>query len=217
MFCALNDKTQKVIVIGGGGHAKVVLSLLRELGIEPFGIADPDKLGQSVLGIPVRGGDEWVLGQNRGEVVLVNAIGAAGCQTPRKKIFDTFKEADFSFLKMVHPCACVDEDVLIEEGTQVMAGSVIQAGVKIGSNSIVNTRVSMDHDCTIGKNVHVAPGTTICGGVTINEGTFVGAGSVLVQNVNVGSNCIIGAGSVLLSDVPDDATAYGNPARIVSD
>ena len=87
-----------------------------------------------------------------------------------------------------------------------MAGVIIQPGVKIGRNTIVNTGSIVDHDCTISDNCHIAPGVILNGGVSIGKNTHVGTGSSIIQSINIGSNSSIAAGSVIYKDVPDNTT-----------
>lgn len=97
-----------------------------------------------------------------------------------------------------------------------MAGAVIQPDVTIGANVLINTRASVDHDCRIGDHAHLAPGTTLCGGVCVGHTTHIGAGATVIQGVQIGNRCLIGAGSLVLRDVADGKKAYGVPAKEVS-
>ncbi len=204
-----------IIILGGGGHAKVLTDALRVRGITILGItdADPAKHGSSVLGIPLLGNDTEVERYAPGSVQLVNGIGSVGRPTARAFLFDTFKTKGYTFATVVHPSAVVADDAVLGEGVQVMAGAVVQPGTIIGKNSIVNTRGSVDHDCLIGEHVHIAPGVTPSGGVRVGSGSFIGAGATVIHGVMVGADCLVAAGSVVLSDIRDKATVMGVPAR----
>ena len=104
----------------------------------------------------------------------------------------------------------------IDVGSVVMHNAVIQRNTKIGKHCIINTSSNVDHDCVIGDFVHLAPNTTVCGGVTIGSGTLVGAAAVIIPQISIGSNVTIGAGAVINKDVPDGATVVGNPGKIVN-
>ena len=73
----------------------------------------------------------------------------------------------------------------------------------------------MDHDCVIGRAVHIAPGAHLCGGITVGERTLIGAGATVIPNLRIGSDVVIGAGATVVGDIPDGVTALGTPARIV--
>ena len=206
-----------IIVIGAGGHAKVVIDAL-ERGQETILGAvdiDPAKHGRSLLSVPVLGGEDVLNGHSAMSVLLVNAIGSIGDTEGRRSVFLRFKDRGYRFHTVVHPAAVVAGDVEIGEGSQIMAGAVVQAGTSIGANCIVNTRSSVDHDCRIGDHVHVAPGSTISGGVTIDERCLVGAGATIIQGLAIGPQCVIGAGAAVISDIGAQTTVLGVPAKQV--
>jgi sugar O-acyltransferase (sialic acid O-acetyltransferase NeuD family) len=207
-----------VIILGAGGHAKVLIDALKLRSVEIAGIVDPDreKHGTNILGIPVIGNDDVVLKKAPGTVMLVNGLGSVKQPKLRKQLFDSFKARGFTFASVIHPSAVVAPDVVLGEGCQVMAGSVIQPGCVIGSNTIINTRASVDHDCTISSHVHIAPGVTLSGNVVVEERVHIGAGATVLQGVRIGRNSVIGAGAVVLQDVPEEVLVYGVPGKVVS-
>lgn len=203
-----------VIVIGGGGHAKVLIDILLIRGNEVLGYSDVDtnQKGTKLLGVPMIGDDNIVLEHKPESVELVNALGSVRLPAKRKNLFDKFKDRGFTFASVIHPSAVIASDVEIREGAQIMAGAIIQPGSRIGLNTIVNTKTSVDHDCIIGDHVHLAPGTTISGGVTVGAGVHIGVGATVIQGVRIGDNSLIGAGSLVLKDVPKGAKVMGVPA-----
>lgn len=206
-----------VVVLGAGGHAKVIIDILLHQGVSILGIVvhDRTKIGEKFLGVPIIGNDADVLQYSTQSIYLVNALGSIGSTEVRRMLFIKFKTQGYNFATVVHSSAIIAADVQMKEGTQVMAGAVIQTGCIIGENSIVNTRASIDHDCLIGSDVHISPGVTICGGVIVGAGTHIGAGTTLIQEIKVASNCIIGAGSVVIRNISANRVAFGNPAKEV--
>jgi sugar O-acyltransferase (sialic acid O-acetyltransferase NeuD family) len=182
------------------------------------GIVDPDPAweGRTLLGVPVLGGDDVVLQYPRNEVRLANGIGSVGLPQKRMEVFERFEAMGFAFTLVIHPSAVVASDAEIGNGTQIMAGAVIQPGSRIGCNAIVNTKASVDHDCIIGDHVHLAPGVTLSGGVTVGAGTHIGTGATVIQGVRIGCNSLIGAGALVLRDVLEGLTVVGNPAKVVA-
>lgn len=205
----------RVIVLGAGGHAKVLIEALRLHGHKILGITDAnvDRHGTDHVGCRVLGNDDAVLQHDPSGIRLVNGIGSVDQPHVRRRLFDEFKKRGYTFQTIIHPSAVVASDVVLEEGAHVMAGAVIQPGSRIGMNAIVNTAASVDHDCLISAHVHVAPGTTLSGGVRVGEATHIGTGASVIQGITIGANCVIGAGAVVLTDIPSGERAAGAPAR----
>lgn len=204
----------QVLLLGAGGHAAVVLEALLALGLTPFGLADKTlSVGALWEGIPVIGRDEDVWSRDPKNILLVNCLGANPHCTARNNLFFQFKSRGFRFFSFRHPSAVVARNVFLAEGSQVMAGSVLQSGVRVGENVVVNTRVSVDHHCELCKGAFISPGAVLCGGVTVGEGAFLGAGCVLLPGIVVGARAIVGAGAVVLRDVACEDRVVGNPAK----
>ena len=206
-----------VLIVGGGGHAKVLIEALRLRSVSILGIidADPAYAGQKILGVPVIGGDEKATEYPLNDVQLVNGVGSIDIPEKRRGLFEKFKSKGFSFATVIHPSAVVASDVELGEGAQIMAGAVIQPGSSIGRNVIINTNASIDHDCQIGDHVHVAPGATLSGGVSVGTKTHIGTGATVIQGIRIGSGSIVGAGALVLKHVSDSVTITGVPARVV--
>ena len=205
-----------VIVIAGGGHARVLISTLLLQGRNVLGFTDPDEKNLNVLGV-ARLGDDGEIGRYRAdEVRLVNGVGSVKSASQRKQIYERFRQRGYGFESVVHPSAVVAPDVEIADGVQIMAGAVVQCGSRLGANTIVNTRAGIDHDCEIGAHVHIAPGVTLSGEVRVGEGACIGIGASIIQGVVIGANSVVGAGAVVLQDVLPGVTVMGVPARVVT-
>lgn len=201
---AIIDNSFPLVILGAGGHAKVLLSLAQASGLNVFGVCDPELAQQGCdqwRGVRALGGDEALDAMDPASVGLINGIGQLVGSTGRRKVFERLKAKGFRFPALVHPAAWVDASASLEEGVQVMAGAVIQADVKIGSNSIINTGASLDHDCYLGAHVHVAPGATLCGNVQVKDRAFIASGATVIQGLTVGEDAVVGAGAVLVRDL----------------
>lgn len=203
-----------VIILGGGGHAKVLIDTLKIQSIEVIGITDPDPevANTSVMDIPVMGDDEVIFKYAPEHILLVNGLGTTRATSFRRQLFLKFKNYGYHFANVIHPSALISSHVTLGEGVQIMPGVIIQAGSCIGDNTIVNTKVSVDHDCRIGPHVHLAPGVTISGGVQVGEGVHVGIGAIIIQGINIGEESLIAAGAVVIRDVAKGVTVKGIPA-----
>lgn len=206
-----------VIVLGCGGHSKVLIEALKKRGEKILGIADskPSKDLKGLNGISLIGNDDAVLEFLPESVLLVNGLGSVADTGLRMSIYQNYKTRGYQFATVIHPSSIIASDVEIGEGSQIMAGAIIQTGTKIGDNVIINTRASVDHDCIIGSHAHVAPGVTLSGGVEVGEGAHIGTGATVIQGVRIGRNTIIGAGSIVIKNMPEGVTAMGVPAKVV--
>lgn len=197
----------RVVVLGAGGHGKVVIATLEASGHEVVAAYDDDqqRWGREVLGVPIRGALAEARSAEADGFVL-----AVGDNRDRRRIAEG---VDLPWTTAVHPAATVHPSVRLGAGTVVFAGAVIQPETEIGRHGIVNTGASVDHDCRLGSFVHVAPGARLAGRVAVDEGTLVGIGSSLAPEVRVGAWATVGAGATVVRDVPDGVTVVGVPAR----
>ena len=202
-----------VIMLAAGGHGSVVLDALLASGTRVAGIIDPRMpVGNLLFDVPVLGGDDWLDRANPDDILLVNGIGANPFKNLRGQFFSMWKQRGFNFLSVKHPSAVVGRETVISEGSQIMAGSVLQCRVGIADNAVINTRANVDHDCKIGEHAFIGPGVTLCGDVSIGDNAFLGAGAIVLPGITVGNNAIIGAGAVVTRDVPCGEYVVGNPA-----
>ena len=206
-------KNEKIIIIGAGGHAKVIIDILRTSCDYDFvGLIDPQHLGKTILGVPVIGDDSKL------EMIYEEGIRtvfvAIGNNQKRGKISDCVKNIGFTITNAISSYSCVSSTVQFGEGIAIMPGVVINPDSCIGDNSIINTGSTIDHDCIISKNVHIAPGCNIAGNVKIGEGSLIGIGTKIIPDISIGSSTIIGAGSLVITNIPPGCTAFGAPAKV---
>lgn len=204
-----------IVIVGGGGHTRVLIGMLKRLELPIRGIVTRNEalLGDEVHGVPVLGleGDVALSAQ---EVAIVNGVGnwassnGAGLDV-RAGIYRRYTDQGFFVAPVISHQAITQPDIMLGHGVQVMPGAIIQPGAMIGENAIINTRASIDHDCVIAPHAHVAPGAVLCGGVSVGELTHIGAGAVIIQGVKIGANVVIGAGVTVTRDVADGAVVKG--------
>ncbi|WP_069650357.1 acetyltransferase [Caloranaerobacter ferrireducens] len=206
---------EKVILIGGGGHCKVVIDAIkRENRYEIVGITDIRSIGEKVLNVPIIGNDSKLQEiRNSGINKALITLGSIKDNSYRISLYDKVKRIGFSFINVIHPQAIIGEQVFMENGNVILPGVIINACTRIGNNCIINTGSIIEHDCVIGDHVHISPGVKIAGGVKIGKGSFIGIGSTIIQGVKIGNNVTIGAGAVVIEDIPDNAIVVGIPAK----
>lgn len=212
------SRKPKVVVVGAGGHARVLLDVLARCGVKVAGLTDADaaKHGKLLAGVRILGSDKILEQHPPASTVLVNAMGSTESMSLRQKIYERLKKEGYRFLTLVHPSAVVAPDAVLGEGVQVMAGAIVQPGAQIGADSIVNTGAQVDHDCRIGEHVHLSPGVTLSGAVSVGDATHVGTAATVVQGLRVGRGCLVAAGSVVTENVADGERVAGVPARRIA-
>ncbi len=205
------------IIIGAGGHAKVLLALARSLGLLVEGVCAPelaDLRGSRWRGIEVLGDDDALEHLDPDRVLLIHGVGQLPRSCVRQRIHERLKSKGFRFATMVHPYSWVDETALLGEGVQIMAGVIVQPDVIVGTGTIINTGASIDHDCRIGAHVHIGPGAVLCGDVDVQQEAFVAAGSTLLPGLTIARGAIVGAGVTLIRDLAEHQCAVGPAVRL---
>lgn len=212
---SMSTDSSPVVILGAGGHARVLLEALHALEVPVVGFVAPSAEGSRLGDVPWLGGDDALARLDEG-VELVNGVGSAGRADRRAAVHSAAEAAGRRFRTVVHPRAIVDASAEIAAGAQVLAGALVGVAARIGIDAIVNSGAIVDHDSVVGEHSHIASGAVLAGDVSIGDSTHVGLGARVIQGVTVGSSCVIGAGAVVLDDIPDGVTAVGVPARLVS-
>lgn len=195
-------------LFGAGGHAKVVIDILRasEKDFRIEAVYDDMPRTARLLDIPVLKSpsgapdtaSEWII--------------CIGDNHARRRVSERLRAR---FLTAIHPGAVISPYAGIGEGSVIMTHAVVGPDAVVGRHSIINTRAVVEHDCKIGDFVHISPGAVLVGGVTAGEGVHIGAGATVIQGVTIGRWAVIGAGAVILRDVPEYAIVVGNPGKII--
>ncbi len=203
--------------MGAGGHASVLLDLmkLRELNI--VGVCDPFLAKENIeewKGLPVLGDDEYLNDLDPNNYLIINGIGSMPGTNRRFELQKFITKNGFNCPTLVHPFTSIsDRAEVSEKGVQIMPGSIIQSGSKIMNNVVLNTNTSIDHDCIIHDGVNISPGVVVCGDVEIEENVFIGCGARIINNIKIGKNSIIGAGSLILNDVSEGSKVIQKYAK----
>lgn len=204
------------VVIGAGGHARVVIDALRSEGAAtPVALVAPvAPPGGLVDGVPWRGDDGALSAlAAEGTVAFCLGVGGTGDNSSRTRLFDLAISAGLRPLTIVHPAAHIGASAVLGMGTFVAAGATIGPAVRIGRNVIVNTAAVVDHDCELADHVHVATGACLAGGIKVGASAHIGAGAVVKEGITIGHGAVVGAGASVIRDVAPGTTVVGVPAR----
>ena len=213
IFGRVLDNRQRVVILGGSGHAKVVIDILQSRGdIQLEGYLAPVEEAPALCGTP------WLGNDNSLPMLLEQGVRTAfvaiGDNALRKERMEVLLRMGYRLINAISPHATVSRHATLGAGISVMPGAVINAEANLGDGVIVNTNASVDHDCLIGAFCHVAPGCSLAGRVRVGEGAFLGTQTAVIPGISIGAWATVGAGSVVIRDLPDNATAFGIPARL---
>ncbi len=197
---------QNVIIIGAGGHAKVVADIIVKSGDKVLGFLDDNSMLTEVMGYPVLG-RICDIDRYRDKAAFVIGIGS---NSVRAKLAQICK---IKWYTAIHPSAQIGMEVSVGCGTVVMANAVINSSAQIGRHCIINTGAVIEHDNKIADYVHASPGAVLCGTVSVGEFTHIGAGAVIRNNISIGSHTVIGAGAVVVKDIVQAGIYVGVPAK----
>jgi sugar O-acyltransferase (sialic acid O-acetyltransferase NeuD family) len=195
--------SSKILLIGGGGHAKVLINILNNQNLIVDAIVSPeiDQNFDLFKNIKHLKSDSEVFKFDPKDVLLVNGLGSVPSNSVRNSIFEKFCKKSYQFLTIKSESSIVSNFCHLGMGVQIMPGAIINAGARIEDNTIINSGVIIEHDCIIGKSNHIAPGAVICGQACTKENVHVGTGASVIQGITIGENAVIAAGTSVVRDV----------------
>jgi sugar O-acyltransferase (sialic acid O-acetyltransferase NeuD family) len=209
----------RVLGVGAGGHAKVVLDILAAMGgYDVVGLLDADssQIETRVSGMRILGGDELLEPQYDGGVShAFIGLGGAADTRPRRRLYERVRSVGFNVVSAIHPSAVVSPVAGLGAGATVCALAVVGSEAGTGENVIVNSGAIVEHDCRIGDHVHVAIGARLASAVHVGEGAHIGAGATVLQGIRIGAGAIVGAGAVVVRDVEPGVVVVGVPAHVL--
>lgn len=199
--------SDRLIVIGAAGHAKVVVATAQAAGWEVMAAFDDDvrKHGTDVISVPIHGAIEEAR-----DCEVRQAVLASGSNTLRARVA---ADLALDWLTIVHPGAWVHDTVMLGAGAVILAGVVVQPDTVLSEHVILNTSATVDHDGRIRAFAHIVPCAHLAGNVSVGEGAFVGVSAAVITGVTIGDWAVLGAGAVAVEDIPPRSTAVGVPAR----
>ncbi|MHD0397948.1 acetyltransferase [Staphylococcus simulans] len=205
---------KSILIIGNGGHAKVVRDVIEAEGTyKVCGYLD-DNIEKMYK-------EKDMIFDNLKNIKLYQEnyyfVIAIGNNKVRNKIFDKINVFIERFPVLIHPKAIISKSAEFGNGTVVMPGAIVNAESAIGRHVIINTGSVVEHDCVIKDYAHISPGTVLTGNVLVGEGTQVGANATVIPNLKIGAHVMVGAGSTVISNVRDNVTVVGSPAKVIKE
>ncbi len=202
--------SKPVLVIGSGGHAAIVVDILRQLGCNLLGIVSKDEplVKPIFLGLDWYSSDDDILAFDKDKILLVNGIGSLPGHEVRFKLHQKFKKLGYSFMTIVSPKAIVSDFAVLDEGVHVMPGCVVNVNSSIGEGSILNSGAIIEHDCVIGRHNHIAPGAVLSGAVVTGDYVHIATGARVIQGMHIGERTLVGAGATVTKNLESNKTLY---------
>jgi len=201
----------RLLIIGAGGHGRVVADVAKAANIDVFAFVDDNPKADTVKDIPVYDSIETAIADNHYEEP--HFIIALGDNHVRAREYSRAVAAGLKPASVIHPSAVLSESAYVGPGSFIAAQATVNADASIGENVIVNTAAIVEHDCVVGSHAFVAPAAVLCGNVYVGAYTFVSSNATLVPNVRVGEHALIAAGAVVTKNHPDKVRLMGVPAR----
>ena len=210
---------EKIVIIGAGQHARVVLYNIEEQNkYEVIGYLDSDdnRIGNIFEGKKILGNYQKENLKEFSKKIGTNKFFIGfGNMKYRKKVFDYFIDNGWEAVNIIHPNAVVSKNARLGKGILRECGCLITPNPVIGDNVVVNTGSQVNHDNIIENNVYIASGVILSGGIKIGENTLLDDGVIVTLGCSVGKNSLIGAGAVVTKDIPDEVVAYGSPCKVI--
>ncbi|MGC4071630.1 MAG: acetyltransferase [Nibricoccus sp.] len=217
----MNNGRIKIVGVGAGGHASVILDLIESLPGAPYevvGLLDSDQRRHGSLfhGSSILGGDALLPELRRNGVVgCFLGLGSIGRTEARRRLYALAEESGLEIVPLVHPTAIIAKSAVLGRGCCIMAGAIVNPGATIGRNVCVNTGAIIEHDCRIDDHAFIAPGVVLAGGVRVGAGAFVGLRAGVKQGCVLGEESLIAGGAMVVRDVAPRAVVGGVPARVI--
>ncbi|MCF6365365.1 MAG: NeuD/PglB/VioB family sugar acetyltransferase [Bacteroidales bacterium] len=206
---------KKVIIVGDGGHAKILIDILLETKqYKILGVTSKQNNKKEFCGLPVLGDDSVLYSYyEKGMKNIALGIGGFKDNKLRTAIFNKFHSKGFNIINAIHPKAVIAKSVLLNKGITVFAGAILNSEVKIGNNVIIATGATIDHESSIGDNCLISAGVTIGANVKVGKGTLCALGSKLISGINIGHMVLVAAGAVVVNDINANTSVFGIPAK----
>lgn len=203
------------IVLGTGGHCRVVLSIIEELdfydvlSIVEIGTFRP---GELIMGRSVEASPDYLFTlSGRSDIDVFLAIGD---NYIRRLWWDRVKSLALPMPNLISPNALVSNSASLGESNVICARAFVGPEAKIGNNNLINTSAVVEHEVYIGHDCHLAPSSTVAGRSHLDDLCFVGAGATVIDGMSIASRTVIGAGATLVRDVDQPGGVYvGTPAK----
>lgn len=209
---------ENIILIGGGGHCKSVITAIElENKFQIAGIVDlPSKVGENIFGYPIIAHDKQIPQLIKEYKIFCITIGQIRSPEKKRNLFEKMIAFGVKLPNIISPLSYISSNAQLGIGNVILHHCIINAGVKIGSNNILNNKSLLEHDVIVGHHNHISTAVAINADCVIGDDNFIGSNSVFVNGISISSNIIIGAGTVVVKNINKSGVYAGNPARTLT-
>ncbi len=214
----LDNQKKEIILIGGGGHCKSVIDVIFSTNeFKIAGIVDvKEKIGTKILGVPVIGSDDDLINIVKSYKYFHVSIGHILSNSSRIRVFKLIEDLGGSFPVIRAYDAYISSFANIKSGTFIGHKVVVNAGVKIGINCIINTNAIIEHDSIIGDHCHISTMATVNADCKIGESSFLSSHVVINRGIYLARESRVFSGSVVTKSFEKQGAALkGIPAKII--
>ena len=211
--------SERVVIIGAGGHAREVAEILRHRarecggpGVVGFVVDDPENHDAEVGRLPVLGDWSWFDGADGDGLAVICAV---GLPPARKRLAERAAARGLPFASAVSPLAYVSRDARVGDGVMIFPHCFASAGSSVGDHAVLNVGATVSHDARVGRYCTLGPGVRLAGNVTVGEGCYFGISSSVIERVTIGEWATVGGGACVTRDLRGNVTAVGLPARVI--
>jgi acetyltransferase EpsM len=211
---------EKLIIIGGGEHARVVAEAAHSRpdlwDLQGFIEKKACPRMEQQSGLSCLGTDEDSAYLERAATTswFVLGVGGIGPSKIRRDLVRRYTAAGNRWASIIHSSAHVSPFVTIGKGAVVLSGVVVNCGAVLGEHCVINSGAVIEHDVRVGSFVQVSPGAVIGGGAVLEEDCYVGLGARVRDHVTVGCGATVGMGAAVVGTVPTGLTVMGVPAKV---
>ena len=205
----------KVVLVGGGGHCRSCIDVIRDAGLEIAGIVDPQPVSE-LFSLPRLGNDDWLESPEARKFRFLVTLGQVGLAPLRRKIFASLQNLRLECVTVFGANAVISGSAKVGVGSIILNRAAVNAGAKVGMNCIINTGAIVEHGASIGDHSHISTGAIVNGDAVVGSGCLIGSGAIVLQGVKVAPDTIVGAGAVVTADIVASGTWVGIPARMIS-
>ena len=208
-----------LIIVGAGGAGMDIISLVHSINkikeewrILGYLDDNPDLFGNEILGYKVL--DTIDNGSKFSSAYFVSSIANPTNRKVRRNVWNRIKLYSNKFATLVHPSVVFYDDVIIESGSVINAGSILGTKAIIRENVHLGYGCIISHETELKNHVSLGSGVRLSSGVIVGDDCYIGSGVSTSHDIEIDPDILVTVGSAVVSDLryKISDTWIGNPA-----